>query len=78
MPAPEDRTVSQSFGAQLQERREELGISRREMAAQLGVSNVSLLHYEHGTANPTLSKAVEIAKLYGLDVEIVTRALRAN
>lgn len=75
MPAPEDRTLAESLGAQLQEAREARGISRRALADELGVSNVSLLHYEHGKANPTLSKAAEIAEQYGLDVEIVTKPI---
>jgi transcriptional regulator with XRE-family HTH domain len=77
MPEPEDRTPSQQFGAQLQEAREARGISRRAMAEKLQMSDVSLLHYEHGTANPTLSKAREIAALYDLDVDIVTKPLQS-
>lgn len=76
MPAPEDRTPSQQFGAQLQAAREARGISRRAMAEELQTTDVALLHYEHGTANPTLSRAREIAAKYGLDFDVVTRPLR--
>ena len=73
MPAPEDRTLSQTLGVQLQEAREARGISRRAMAEENDMSDVSLLHYEHGTANPTLSKIETVAAMYGLEVDIVTR-----
>ena len=63
--------LSIEFGTLLREAREARGLSRRELARQAGRSNVSLLQYEHGTANPTLSKAVEIAELYGIDLRLV-------
>ena len=41
-----------SFGTQLRRRREELGVSRGELAEQLGVSRSAIGNYETGVSTP--------------------------
>ena len=41
-----------SFGEQLRRRREELGMSREELAAVLGVSRSAIGNYETGVSTP--------------------------
>ena len=41
-----------SFGEQLRRRREELGISRAELAEKLGVSRSAIGNYETGVSAP--------------------------
>ena len=41
-----------SFGEQLRKRREELGISRAELADRLGVSRSAIGNYETGVSAP--------------------------
>lgn len=47
--------------------------SRRQLANQLGVADVTLLGYERGHDNPTLAKAEELADSYGLELTIKAR-----
>lgn len=69
------KTLAQQFGALLTAERERRGLSRRGLAEALGVADVTLLAYEHGTANPTLAKAEELAGQYGLEVVLRTRRI---
>lgn len=59
--------LARRIGDALTARRETLGLSRRALAEQAGVSNVSLLELEHGLANPTLARLEKVAGAYGID-----------
>lgn len=59
-------SLSEQLGHALTEARAVAGLSRRALATRLGVADTSLLVYERGTANPTLSKVEELAEQYGL------------
>ena len=74
MPEPADRNLAQQLGAALAESREAAGQSRRDLARELGTSDVHLLKYEHGTANPTLSKVEDLAAAYGVRVRLVVES----
>lgn len=69
-PKPPTSPLAAQLGGILTAARTKRGLSRRALAKELGVSDVSLLGYEHGTKNPTLTKVVEVAEQYGLVVEL--------
>jgi len=56
-----------SFGMQLKRRREELGLSRNELAERLGVSASSISNYENGLSFP--KEEVMLRLFDGLDTE---------
>jgi len=56
-----------SFGMQLKRRREELGLSRNELAERLGVSASSISNYENGLSFP--NEEVMLRLFDGLDTE---------
>lgn len=49
----------------------------RDIAADLGVSNVTLSRIERGTYEPSLTTAIALAKWLGLSVEQVLDAARS-
>ena len=74
--APTDPTLAEQLGALLTAARTRAGLSRRGLADQLEVADVTLLHYERGMANPTLSKAEALAEQYGLELKVTARRAR--
>ena len=70
--------LAAQLGALLTAARTRAGLSRRGLADQLGVADVTLLKYEHGEANPTLSKAAALAEQYGLELHITARKAKAG
>jgi repressor LexA len=78
------RTVSKegrtmSFGEQLRKRREELGISRAELADRLGVSRSAIGNYETGVSAPKEEVLLRLFDALGVDPNYLYRdAYRAN
>ena len=64
------------LGALLTTARTRAGLSRRALADKLEVTDVSLHKYEHGTENPTLAKAEQLAEQYGLELTLTARKAR--
>ena len=69
------RTVSKegrtmSFGEQLRKRREELGISRAELADRLGVSRSAIGNYETGVSAPKEEVLLRLFDALGVDPTI--------
>lgn len=49
-------------------RREELGISQREMARRMGISQPAVAQFELSSSNPTLSTIVRYANNLGVEL----------
>jgi ribosome-binding protein aMBF1 (putative translation factor) len=58
------------FGQTICQRREDLGLSQRELATMATVSQRDVSHIEQGKANPTLTTQVKILGALGLKMEI--------
>ena len=56
-----------SFGEQLRKRREELGISRAELADRLGVSRSAIGNYETGVSAPKEEVLLRLFDALGVD-----------
>ena len=69
--------LTKQLGDLLTGARTKTGRSRRKLAEDLHVTDVTLFRYEHGEANPTLAKAQALAAQYGLELEIRARKIRA-
>jgi transcriptional regulator with XRE-family HTH domain len=68
--APAGQSLAAEFGALLVEQRKRLRLSRRAVAADLGVHPNTLLEVERGDANPTLDRVGAIAAGYGLELHL--------
>lgn len=53
----------------LVQRRVELGISQREMAKRLGISQPAVAQFELSSANPTISTLIRYANKLGVELE---------
>ncbi|MGN0327249.1 MAG: helix-turn-helix transcriptional regulator [Lachnospiraceae bacterium] len=52
--------------------RAEQNMSQRELAKKLGVSSATVGMYETGKRNPSLKRAMEIAKIFNTSVEAIS------
>ena len=59
----------ETFGTKLKELRKEKGLGQIKLAEILGVSKSIISLWEIGTCEPTLSKLIEIAKLFGVSID---------
>ena len=64
-----------AFGKYFRSRREELGLSQREVAKRLRVSAGTISRWERGSAVPTPDRAGELRSLLGISVASVTRLI---
>jgi transcriptional regulator with XRE-family HTH domain len=60
-----------TLGTTLREKREELGLTQRELAAKLGVKASHVAYLENGRRRPSLSLLRRIADVMGLDRETI-------
>ena len=68
-----------SFGEQLRKRREELGISRAELAGRLGISRSAVGNYETGVSAPKEEVLLRLFDALGVDPNYLYRdAYRAH
>jgi DNA-binding XRE family transcriptional regulator len=66
----EAKNFRKLIGQTICQRREELGLNQRELAALATVSQRDVSHIEQGKANPTLTTQVKILGALGLKMEI--------
>ena len=71
------------IGKKLCERRRELGLSQTELAEALkvygvNVTNQAVSKWENGSADPSTTNLLALAKLYGVPAEELIRGVEAN
>ena len=66
----EAKNFRKLIGQTISQRREELGLSQRELAVLATVSQRDVSHIEQGKANPTLTTQVKLLGALGLKIEI--------
>ena len=64
----------QTFMDQLVAKREELGISQREMARRMGISQPAVAQFELSSANPNLNTVIRYANKLGVELEFGIRS----
>jgi len=60
---------SESFGAQLARLRQEAGLSQRDLAAEVGISQRMIAYYEKQTAHPPTHLLAILAKALGVSAD---------
>lgn len=65
-----------AFGARLRESRSEAGLSQRDVARDLRVTQQGVSAWERGAALPTLSQCCKLAQLYGASLDYLALGLR--
>lgn len=64
-------SVLHSFAERLKELRNEKGLSMRELARSIDVSDVAIYQWEHEIRMPTLENVVKIAKFFGVSCDFL-------
>jgi transcriptional regulator with XRE-family HTH domain len=67
MPKSHDLQFLQEIGRQLQNRREELGLSQTAIASPANITAQQLSRYELGLSDPPLSTLLRICKSLGIN-----------
>jgi len=60
-----------NFKNTLSELRSEKGLSQRQAAAELGISQALLSHYENGAREPKLDFIVKVCDYYGVSADFL-------
>lgn len=63
------------FGNIIKERRKELSITQRELAALAGIGINTLTKIERGEANPSLKVVLSILNTLGLEMDIKIKSM---
>ena len=64
-------TASSAFPGVPSSLRRERGLSQRQVAAELGISQALLSHYENGLREPRLEFVVEVCNYYGVTADYI-------
>lgn len=73
MPEIDDNEVLATVGANIRQRRTELGFSQRDLAAAAGVDRAFLARVEQGLRNPSVVLLAKVAKAMETTVSELTR-----
>lgn len=57
------------LGQRLKELREEVGLTQKQLAEQLGINSVTYLHYEKEQREPPLALLADMAQFYSVSVD---------
>ena len=72
----EETTLRRSLGEVLKEYRTRCGMTQEFVAESMGVSRQAVSKWENGTADPSTSNLLKLAKLYGISPEDLIRAVQ--
>ena len=71
--------MKEDFAAAMAALRRERGLSQRKVAADLGISQAQLSHYENGAREPGLNFVCRACDYYGVSADyLLCRSERAN
>ena len=74
----EELILRRSLGEVLKEHRTRCGMTQEFLAEAMGVSRQAVSKWENGTADPSTSNLLKLAKLYGIAPEDLIRAVRTE
>ena len=72
----EDTVLRRSLGEVLKEHRTRCGMTQEFVAESLGVSRQAVSKWENGTADPSTSNLLKLARLFGLSPEELIRSIQ--
>ncbi len=61
----------ETFQEKLKEMRKMYGLTQRQVAEKLGISQPSYIRYENGTSEPTLENLVKLADLFDVSADFL-------
>lgn len=72
----EETILRRSLGEVLKERRMACSMTQEFVAEALGISRQAVSKWENGTADPSTSNLLKLAKLYGVTAEELIRSVQ--
>ena len=72
----EETILRRSLGEVLKEHRTRCGMTQEFVAESMGVSRQAVSKWENGTADPSTSNLLKLAKLYGISPEELIRSIQ--
>ncbi|MBE6951598.1 MAG: helix-turn-helix transcriptional regulator [Ruminococcaceae bacterium] len=72
----EETILRKSLGEVLKEHRTRCSMTQEFVAEAMGVSRQAVSKWENGTADPSTSNLLKLAKLYGITAEELIRAVQ--
>lgn len=72
----DNEQLYQSLAEALKAQRAAHGMSQEQVAEALGISRQAVSKWENGTAEPSTSNLLALAKLYGVDVNELLRGIQ--
>ena len=72
----ESQTLRRSLGEVLKDHRMRCSMTQEFVAEALGVSRQAVSKWENGTADPSTSNLLKLARLYGISPEDLIRAVQ--
>ena len=67
--------MNQTLGSRIAELRRKKNMTQEELAAELGVTPQAVSKWETGTADPSTSNLLALAKLFGVSAEELLRSV---
>lgn len=74
----ESENIRKSLGEVLKDQRMKCGMTQEFVAESMGVSRQAVSKWENGTADPSTSNLLKLAKLYGISAEELLRSVKAG
>ena len=74
----EEQILRRSLGEVLKEHRMRCSMTQEFVAEAMGVSRQAVSKWENGTADPSTSNLLKLAKLYGITPEELIRTVQAG
>ena len=74
----EEEILRRSLGEVLKEHRTRCGLTQEFVAESMGVSRQAVSKWENGTADPSTSNLLKLARLYDISPEELIRAVQAE
>ena len=74
----EQQIIRKSLGEVLKKQRIRCAMTQEFVAEAMGVSRQAVSKWENGTADPSTSHLLKLARLYGVEPEELLRSIRAE
>ena len=74
----EEEVLRRSLGEVLKDHRTRCSMTQEFVAESLGVSRQAVSKWENGTADPSTSNLLKLAKLYGITAEELIRSIQPD
>ena len=68
--------MEETLGKRIVSHRKRLGLTQDALAERLGVTAQAVSKWENGTADPSTSNLLKLAKLYGISPEDLIRSIQ--